>query len=77
MAEITGIATHMTVMDLMQLVSLVLNDPSMTKRTNSLKEAETLIRLAKINLAEGQAFDPKALTGVQRKAIEEGVAWWT
>jgi hypothetical protein len=73
MAEITDLAAKMTAMDLMQLVSLALNDPSMTKRTDSIKEVETLRRLAKLGLAEGKAFDPKALTDAQRKAIEAGV----
>jgi len=43
MAEITDLNAKMTAMDLMQLVSLALNDPSMTKRTDSIKEVETLV----------------------------------
>ena len=72
MAEITDFAAKMTAMDLMQLVSLVLNDPSMTKRTDSIKEVETLKRLAKLGLAEGRSFDPKTVTEAQQKAIEAG-----
>ena len=38
MAEITDLQAKMTAMDLMQLVSLAINDPSMTKRTDSLRK---------------------------------------
>ncbi len=74
MPEIVSIATQMTGVDLMQLLSLVLNDPSMTRRSDSVKEVETLSRLAKLGLAEGKRFDPAALSESQRAAIEEGLA---
>lgn len=61
-----------TAMDYFQLLSLVLNDPTMTKRIDSLKEVEILARLSKIGLAEGTLFDPSALDEATMTALEEG-----
>ena len=61
-----------TAMDYFQLLSLALNDPTMTKRTDSLKEVETLARLAKIGLQEGTLFDPTALDQTTKDALEAG-----
>jgi hypothetical protein len=61
-----------TAVDYFQLLSLALNDPTMTKRTDSLKEAETLSRLAAIGLAEGVMFDPETLDPSVRSALEAG-----
>jgi hypothetical protein len=61
-----------TAMDYFQLLSLVLNDPTMTKRADSLKETETLTRLAKIGLAEGKSFDPAILDQTTKEALEAG-----
>ncbi|KKG07768.1 DUF1254 domain-containing protein [Methanosarcina sp. 2.H.A.1B.4] len=61
-----------TAMDYFQLLSLALNDPTMTKRTDSLKEVETLTRLARIGLMEGNLFDPAVLDKATRDAMEAG-----
>ena len=61
-----------TAMDYFQLLSLALNDPTMTKRTDSLKEVETLSRLAKIGLQEGTVFDPGGLDQATKVALEAG-----
>ena len=61
-----------TAMDYFQLLSLVIIDQTMTKRADSLKEVETLARLAKIGLAEGSRFDPATLDQVTRDALEAG-----
>ncbi len=61
-----------TAMDYFQLLSVALNDPAMTKRTDSLKEVETLARLAKIGLQQGTLFDPAALDQPTKAALEAG-----
>lgn len=72
MPEIGDLTKTMTPIDYMQLVSLVINDPTMTKRVDSKKEVETLVRLAKLGLREGVLFDPKGVTAAQWEAIEQG-----
>jgi len=58
--------------DYYQLLSLVLNDPTMTKRSDSFKEVMTLKKLARIGLAEGVKFDPAKLSAQESKAFEDG-----
>jgi hypothetical protein len=72
MAAIADLTRSMTPVDYLQLTSLVINDPSMTKRNDSLKEVQTLERLSRLGLREGHFFDPASLTTEQRKAIETG-----
>jgi hypothetical protein len=72
MAVIADLTKSMTPIDYLQLTSLVINDASMTKRSDSLKEVQTLHRLARIGLREGYLFDPQGLNAEQKKAIEEG-----
>jgi hypothetical protein len=67
MAEIVAIANTLTTKDLLQLVSLVLNDPTMTLRSDSAKEIATLAELTKLGLAPGVAFDPAWLSEAQWK----------
>jgi len=74
MAEIVDLGSSATALDILQLISLVLNDPSMTRRADSVKEVATLARLARIGLAEGSLFDPATLSDEQRAAIEAGFA---
>jgi hypothetical protein len=66
MADLVEIATSLTVIDLLQLVSLVLNDPTMTLRSDSAKEIATLAKLAKLGLAPGVNFDPGSLSVSKR-----------
>lgn len=73
MDQITDLAKSALPTDYLQLVSLVINDPTMTKRTDSIKEAEVLSHLARLGLREGQAFSPTDLTAQQQAAVEEGV----
>ena len=70
MEDLVEIATNLNVTDLLQLVSLVLNDPSMTLRSDSAKEIETLAQLKKIGLAPGLKFDPSSFTDAQMKIAE-------
>jgi len=72
MDRISDLTRSMTPVDYLQLVSLVINDASMTKRKDSAKELATLARLAGIGLAEGRIFDPTRLTSAQLAAVEEG-----
>lgn len=74
MSMIGDLTKNMTPLDYLQLVSLVLNDASMTKRTDSHREIETLRRLARIGLREGVVFDPAKLTSEQQTALESGFA---
>jgi hypothetical protein len=72
MAEIGDLTRSMTAIDYLQLTSLVINDSSMTKRSDSLKEVQTLQRLTRLGLREGYLFDPEGLTAEQKQAIEQG-----
>lgn len=72
MDKINDLTRSMTPLDYLQLVSLVINDPSMTKRHDSAKELAILQRLAGIGLKEGLRFDPSGLTAAQIQAIEAG-----
>lgn len=75
MAELTqNLVEQQTAMDYFQLLSLVLNDATMTKRTDSLEQLGILKRLAKIGLQEGVVFDPTKLSDTQKVALEKGFA---
>jgi hypothetical protein len=65
MAQIPDIARQMTVTDFLQLLSLVINDPSIRRPADSAKEAATLQQLARLGLREGALFDPAALSQAQ------------
>ncbi|MGE5062076.1 MAG: DUF1254 domain-containing protein [Betaproteobacteria bacterium] len=70
MADLVEIASTLTGVDLLQLVSLVLNDPTMTLRADSTKEIATLQRLARLGLAPGVAFNPAWLSEAQKKIVD-------
>jgi len=72
MDQITDLAKSALPTDYLQLASLVINDPSMTKRTDSIKEADVLRHLTRLGLREGQEFDPADLTEQQKVAVDEG-----
>jgi len=61
-----------TAMDFSRLLSLVLNDSSMTRRPDSVKERQILARLAKIGLAPNELFNPEDLSQAQKGALEKG-----
>jgi len=73
MAKLTKrIVESLQPMDYYQLLNLVLNDPTMTKRGDSLKEVQTLERLARIGIGEGLDFKPQSLTDEQKQAFSAG-----
>jgi hypothetical protein len=74
MPDLVEIATSLTGLDLLRLLSLVLNDPAMTLRTDSAKEVATLEQLAQLGLAPGIAFDPAWLSDAQKKVVEAAFA---
>ncbi len=74
MSAIGDIGKSMTPVDYLQLLSLAINDPALTKRTDSARELATLAALAPLGLREGLIFDPAGLTAEQRSAIATGFA---
>jgi hypothetical protein len=74
MADLVEIATQLTAIDLLQMVSLVLNDPTMTLRSDSAKEVATLERLSRLGLAPGVSFDPAWLSDSQKTVVESAFA---
>lgn len=71
---IADIGKSMTAIDYRQLLSLVINDPSMTRRSDSVKEREALANLARLGLRPGTCFDPSQITDEQREVIDRGFA---
>ena len=74
MPHLAAIAEALTGVDLLQMVSLVLNDRAMTLRTDSVKEVETLGRLSRLGLAPGVGFDPAWLSEAQKTVVESAFA---
>jgi len=74
MKQIVDVARTMTAMDYYQLLSLAINDPTITKRTDSVHEVETLKQLARIGLKEGVLFEPDRLTPQQKSTLEAAFA---
>lgn len=74
MDQISDIGKSMTAIDYLQLLSLSINDPSLTLRSDSVKETETLDRLSRLGLEEGTIFDPAQVTDEQKVSIDEGFA---
>lgn len=74
MRQIVDFGRTMTAVDLIQLLSLSVNDPSLTRRTDSVKETATLARLARLGIREGALFDPALLTPDQVAAAQAGFA---
>ncbi|WP_116364538.1 DUF1254 domain-containing protein [Parahaliea mediterranea] len=72
MAAIGDISKSMTGVDLLQLLSLAVNDSAMTLQRDSRQETDTLARLAPLGIAPGKRFDPAALSSAQRAAVEDG-----
>jgi hypothetical protein len=74
MAELVDIASSLTVVDLLQLVSMVLNDRTMTLRSDSAKELDTLSRISRLGLRPGILFNPSWLSDAQRRVAETALA---
>ncbi|AVH24072.1 DUF1214 domain-containing protein [Nocardia cyriacigeorgica] len=72
MSEIADIGRSMTAVDYLQLLSLAINDPSITKRTDSVKETQTLQRLESLGLRAGETFDPNGLSDSQIDQLNRG-----
>ena len=58
--------------DFYKWVSLVINDPSMTKQKDSLKEVTALRGFERLGIKEGAMFDMNLFTTAQQEAIREG-----
>ena len=59
--------------EFLRWISLVLNDPTFTKQTDSRAEIEAFTRFARLGLQPGQALDPNKLTVESKAAIEAGI----
>ena len=72
MRQIVDYGRTMSAPDYLQLLSLAINDATLTRRTDSVKETTTLARLAKLGLREGALLDPAKLTPAQVAAAQAG-----
>jgi len=59
--------------DFLRWVSLVLNDPSFTKQTDSYREVTAFVRFERLGLKVGMPFDPAGLTPEIAAAVESGI----
>lgn len=74
MRRIGDIGKSMTGVDLLQLLSLAVNDSAMTLQRDSHKEVQTLQRLAQLGIETGKRFDPEKLSQAQKDAVNRGLA---
>ena len=72
MSQIVDYGRTMTAVDFLQLLSLSLNDPSFTRRSDSLKERMTLASLEQLGLKSGALLDPAQITPEQAAAAQAG-----
>jgi hypothetical protein len=63
----------LTGVDFLRWVSLVLNDPSFTKQTDSHREVTAFARFERLGLKAGTPFDPAGLTPEVAAAVEAGI----
>jgi hypothetical protein len=63
----------LTGVDFLRWVSLVLNDPSFTKQTDSYREVTAFARFERLGLKAGTPFDPAGLTPEIAAAVEAGI----
>ena len=66
-------AGKLTGVDFLRWVSLVLNDPSFTKQTDSHREVTAFARFERLGLKAGTPFDPAGLTPEIAAAVEAGI----
>jgi hypothetical protein len=59
--------------EFLRWVTLVLNDPTFTKQTDSQAEIEAFARFARLGLQAGQAFEPDKLSLEIKAAIDAGI----
>jgi hypothetical protein len=74
MRQIVDYGRSMTAVDYLQMLSLSINDQTITRRSDSAKEVATLARLARLGLREGVLFDPAKLSPAQVAAANAGFA---
>lgn len=72
MPQIVDYGRSMTAVDFLQLLSLSLNDPSFTLRSDSVKETQTLANLTLLGLRKGALVDPALITPEQVAAAQSG-----
>ncbi|WP_176590286.1 DUF1254 domain-containing protein [Sphingobium sp. EM0848] len=72
MRQIVDYGRSMTATDFLQLLSFAINDPAITRRTDSVKETATLARLARLGLREGALLDPARLSPADMAAAQAG-----
>jgi len=73
MDEIVDFGKTMTGVDMLQLLSLSVNDRAMTLQGDSATERALLARIAPLGVRQGALFDPARLSAEQRAAIERGL----
>ncbi|HEX6501369.1 MAG TPA: DUF1254 domain-containing protein [Micromonosporaceae bacterium] len=74
MPHLVAIAENLTGLDLLRMVSLVLNDPTMTPRGDSIHDVDARHQLARLGLRPGVRFDPGWLTDRQKAVVEAAFA---
>lgn len=72
MKQIVDYGRTMTASDYLQLLSLAINDPAMTRRNDSVREGAVLKELEKLGLKQGVLFDPAKLSAQQIAAAQAG-----
>lgn len=72
MPKIVDYGRSMNAVDFLQLLSLSVNDPSFTRRTDSVKENATLQSLAALGVKEGALLDPALISTEQAAAAQKG-----
>ena len=72
MRQIVDYGRTMTAVDYLQLLSLAINDPAITPRSDSAKELATLAKLAPLGLRAGALLDAAKLTPDQAAAAQAG-----
>jgi len=68
----SGQVDKQTAEDYFTLLNMVLNDPSMVRMTDSIKEAGMLAKLAEVGIGEGKDFNWDKLDSATKKALESG-----
>ena len=72
MPKIVDYGRSMNAVDFLQLLSLSLNDPSFSRRTDSVKETATLQTLAALGVKEGALLDPALISPAQAAVAQKG-----
>ena len=72
MPELSSLFRDASAGDFFEILGLCLNDPTFTKRTDSVAERDMLARLAKIGLGGNQPFAFDALAATTQRAFQDG-----